>query len=422
MRKPLLIVIVVVLFLMPLSACRTGAREIDENLYVFSIGVDKGVSDKLRFTFQFPSLSGKQTQSGGGSSGTENRTGSDLATITIDCPTLYSGITMIYSSFSRRLDLTHTKYLIIAEDLARESIAPFMNGMSRNAEVRGTMWAIVCKGKASDFIKEMTPFAGASVPKSQELIMENAEFSALYDTVIYNQLAMDLKSRYTQGTATLAALNEFSSFKEEGEQTKEFKSEGDYSAGEQPRQSDNKFEFLGTAVFNGSTLVGELNGNETRALLMIRGEYEASSIVIQDPFDPKLRISSYVFEKKNPDIKITFHEGKVNIQVKVFLEGSLQNVQSAMNIEKAHMPEVEDAYKKFIKEKLDQTIKKCQELNCDVFDFGYKAAAQFWTIQDWEKYDWLSHFKDTQVTTEVEFIIRRTGTMIMTEEEKKTEG
>ncbi|NMA24325.1 MAG: Ger(x)C family spore germination protein, partial [Clostridiales bacterium] len=72
--------------------------------------------------------------------------------------------------------------------------------------------------------------------------------------------------------------------------------------------------------------------------------------------------------------------------------------------------------------KLDQTVKKCQELNCEVFDFGYKAARQFLTIQDWEKFDWLSSFKDAEVTTDVEFILRRTGTIIATEDEKKAGG
>jgi hypothetical protein len=54
--------------------------------------------------------------------------------------------------------------------------------------------------------------------------------------------------------------------------------------------------------------------------------------------------------------------------------------------------------------------------------FGYKAAEQFLTIQDWEKFDWLSSFKDAEVTTDVEFILRRTGTIIATEDEKKAGG
>ena len=188
-----------------------------------------------------------------------------------------------------------------------------------------------------------------------------------------------------------------------------------------PRKSENKFEFMGTALFNGATMVGELNGNETRSMLMLRGDFNSSQIAIPDPNDPNLRISAMVFQKKKPSINITFEEGRAKIHATVFLEGALQNVQSEGADYPDEMDKLDAAYQQFIKQKLDQTIRKCQELNVEVFDFGYKAARQFWTIQDWEKYDWLTNFKNAEVTTEVEFIMRRTGTLIATEEETKAE-
>ena len=227
MRRTAFIVIAA-LTLLSTSGCTTGAHEIDERAYVYTIGVDKGISDKLRFTFQFPALSGKQQQSGGGGGGSvsENRTGADLTTVTIDCPTIYTGISMVYSSYSRRLNFTHALYLIISDEVAKESVKPFINGMTRSAQVRRTMYVVVCKGKAMDFISELKPFAGSSVSKSLELLMQNAERSSLYETMTYNEFANRLKCIKCQTTATLAALNDSSSFKEDGRQTKEFVSEG----------------------------------------------------------------------------------------------------------------------------------------------------------------------------------------------------
>lgn len=419
MRKTMLLMLAAYM-LLTVSGCQTGAQELDELAYVYTIGVDKGVSDKLRFTFQFPTLSSRQNQ-GDGSQG-ETKTGGDTAIVTIDCPTIFSGVAMIYSSYSRRLNFTHTKYLVISEDLARESVEPFINGMTRSAEVRRTMYVIVCKGQAADFINEFKPFAGASVAKSQEMFMQNANHSELYESIYYNSFANRIKCTKCQATATLAALNDFSGFKEAGAQDQAFKSEGDYTAGEQPRSSENKFEFLGSALFNGATMVGTLNGNETRSMVMLRGKFHESQIVIPDPFDASLRMGALVFQEKQPRINITFNEGKAMIHATVYLEGTLQNVQNTAHVEKESKTRIEEAFEGFIKEKLDETIKKCQELNVEVFDFGYTASRQFWTIQDWEAYDWLSHFKDAEVTTEVEFIMRRTGTIIYTEDEKKAEG
>lgn len=420
MRKAVLTGIAVVFLIPLLSSCDTGARELDARSYVYTIGVDRGVSDLLRFTFQFPALSG-QSGKEGGSGSPKAKTGSDLSVITIDCATIYGGIELIYSSYSRRLDLTHAKFLIISEELARESVEPFINGMTRSSEIRRSMYVIVAKGTAMGFINEFKPFAGTSVAKSQEMFMENSEQSALYESVFYNSFANRLKCTKCQATATLAALNDFSNFKESGSRTEEFISEGDYYPGEMPRRSENKFEFLGTAIFSGGKMVGELSGNETRSMLLLRGTYKESQMVVPDPEDSSLRVGALVFQKHKPKIKITFEEGRPKIHAAVFLEGSLQNVQNTGIDDETRRTQLEEAFEEFIKEKLDQTVKKCQELNCEVFDFGYKAARQFWTIQDWEKFDWLSIFKNVEVTTEVQLIMRRTGTIIFTEADKKAE-
>lgn len=419
MRRVL--ILAAALLLLSSSACGTGARELDERSYVLTIGVDNGVADKFRYTFQFPTMSSSQGESGGGD-GPKSRTGSDLSTITIDCPTLQSGVTMLLSSYSRRLNFTHTIYLIVSEELARESVEPLINGITRSAEIRRTMNVIVVKGKASDFVNVFRPFAGTSVSKSQEIFMQNADQSSLYESVRYNTFADRVKCTKCQGTATLSAINDFSSFREDGRQEEGFKSEGDYYPGEVPRKSENKFEIMGSALFNGMTMVGELNGNETRSMLMLRGTFKESQIAVPDPEDPSLRISAVVFKKRAPDIKINFEDGRVKIHASVFLEGSLQSVHQAGTDEQARITMLEEAFERFIGEKLEQTIRKCQELNCEVFDFGYKAARQFLSIQDWEEFNWLSSFKDAEVTTNVEFILRRTGTIIATEDEKKAEG
>lgn len=40
------------------------------------------------------------------------------------------------------------------------------------------------------------------------------------------------------------------------------------------------------------------------------------------------------------------------------------------------------------------------------------AAMQFGTIQEFEKYNWDARYRDVQVIPQVEFTIRRTGTLL----------
>lgn len=420
MRRVILIISLCIFIITSLTAC-SGAKEIDDWAYVYTIGVEKGVSDKLRFTVQVPTFKG--AEGGGGQRASGPQQENEFSVISIDCPTLYAGVNMINTSLSKTLNFTHAKYIVISEDIAREGVEEFMNGMARNRQIRRIMYVIVAKGSASEFVNELKPVLGAAFPKIQENLMKQGNETGLFDNVLYGEFINDMKSTYRMPTAALAAINDFSSFKKSGSPSEGSKSAGDYYAGEIPRSGGNKFEFVGTALFDGDKMVGELNGDETRSLLMARGKFNNGSITIPDPKDPKRLITADVRQQKSPGIKIAFREGEPVINVKIFLEGDLQNVQSTIDYESEKLkPVLEDKFKAFIKDELDKTMDKCKGLNTDVFGFGEKAAMQFLTIQKWEEYNWIKHFKDAEVTTEVEFIIRRTGTMMKTNPTKTTEG
>ena len=60
------------------------------------------------------------------------------------------------------------------------------------------------------------------------------------------------------------------------------------------------------------------------------------------------------------------------------------------------LPVLENALERFIKTELNKILEKTQELNCDIFYFGHTAVKHFATIQEWEAYDWNSHYKDAK--------------------------
>lgn len=405
-----------------LSACY-DAREIDGWAYVYSIGVDKGVSDKLCFTFQIPSMKGGGgggVDNGGGSSSGEEKS---YTTISIESPTFFAGVNIVETSVSRAMNYMHSKFLIISEELAREGVEEFINGMIRSRQLRRIMYVIVVEGMARDFVKEFDPLLTTTISKVQEGAMNQKNETGFFIDTNYHDFLKNLKTTYRMPVAPMAAINKFDNFQNRVKPTEEFVSEGDYYAGETPRLGGNKFEFMGTALFDGDKMVGKLNGNETRALLMIRGEFDKGSIAIADPKSKKKRITIDTRKQKKPVIKLNFSNGKPVIHCKVFIEGDIQNLQSATGYESAKLKkELEDAFKKYIRGLLDKTVKKCQSLNVDAFGFGEKAVMHFLTIQEWEKYNWLEHFKDAEIVNEVEFTIRRTGTILKTNPSRESKG
>lgn len=128
--------------------------------------------------------------------------------------------------------------------------------------------------------------------------MDTHEDTGLYTDAFYHDFIMALKTTYRMPVAPLTALNDFSNYKESGTPPppEEFKGGDDYYAGELPRKGGNNFEFIGTALFDGDKMVGELTGIETRTLLMVRGEFSKASISVADPLDKKLRINIFTWK------------------------------------------------------------------------------------------------------------------------------
>ena len=60
----------------------------------------------------------------------------------------------------------HTKYIIISEDLAREGVERFINGMVRSRQIRRIAHIIIVKGKASKFVEEFKPLLTSAISKA----------------------------------------------------------------------------------------------------------------------------------------------------------------------------------------------------------------------------------------------------------------
>ena len=420
MRK-VIILLILGTFLLSLTACY-DAHEMDDMLYVVAIGVDKGISDKWRLTIQFPTMKegGGQTQSGSGGggqsqsgSGGDEQSGHSYASI--DVPSFFTGIDMLNASLPRKLNFSHTQIIVFSEELAEEGlIGEYIASLSRFYEIRRSAHVFVVKGNAIDFIKENKPVIGTTISKSFQVLAHASENIGFFPHTTLENFYEGLKSPYGQAISVMASVNDSKSFAEKGEPWgTQFKTGGDYFAGQLPRTGQNKIEVWGTALFNGDKMVGELNGDETRFLLMTRGEFKQGSFTMQDPKKPELIIPLDVRASKKPDIEVDCKGAKPVIRLKVQLDADLLAVQSMINYEQPELQSLlEQTFKKSVKEGITSLIKKCQDLNADVFHFGDYAAKNFLTIDAFESYDWNSHFKEAEVIVDVNFAIRRTGTQI----------
>lgn len=416
MHKVLCCILILLIISAQLSGCY-DARELEDLTYVFAIGIDRGISDKWRLTILFPAMDNKDgngSGSGGGSGSAESKNES-YEVVTIDAPAFFTALNMLNTSIPRELNFMHTKYLVISEELARSgTLGDYLAPIVRYRQVRRIINVAVSKGSAREFIKELSSVTGATLPKAMTTSMGKHELTGFFHDIDLNDFYNGMKSTYRAPVAALGGVNDFSSFKLSGKKWEGGnKTGGEYKAGEIPRLGGSKTEFMGCALFDGDTMVGELNGEETRLMLMGRGEFIRGFFNIPDPIEPSLSVPIDIRHARKPKIDITYKGDKPIINMRIQLEGDILAIQSRINYENEDLtPLLERAFEQHIKDGMDKLIAKCQALNLDVFQFGRTAIWQFGTIEEWESYNWLSHFKDSEITCEVKFSIRRTGGML----------
>ena len=410
MQKKLSLLITLICICCTFTSCY-DAREIDDEVYALAIGIDKGSTDRIRFTIEYPNY-----KSGGGSDSKDNKSktqegGSNIHII--ESPTILEGLEMFGMSVSRRVSLMHVKVLIISEEFAREGVNDIVTPLERYYENRGTMNVIVSKGSAENFIKENITNIGSSIAKSIELIIQQSYYSNSFPRERFLTFYRTMCTDYGQPIATYGGVNDFIRLLQSGKRSQGVAEKG-YLPGELAREGSIKREIVGAAVFNKDKMVGYLDSYEFGYLQLILGKYTNGDFSIEDKNAPGKAIVISLKNSRNTSVKTSFEDGKPVLYVDVKVEGDLEAIQSGIEYESIDYIEnlnkqVEDFLLKGMKKIVDKTQ---NEFRSDIFGFGRYIAGHFATIKEWEEYNWLEHYPEAKVNIKVEVNIRRTGVLI----------
>ena len=415
-------IILLVIVLVSMTACY-DAIEVDDMVHVIAIGIDKGAADKWRITLQYPTM--KSGVGGGQSQAGDGADQEEYSYVSVDAPSFFTGINMLNVSIPRKLNFMHAHIIVFSSELAKEGlIGECIDSLYRSREIRKTAHIFLSQGKAADLIKEIKPVIGSSIPKSFQLLVDESANTGFFPHVTIENFYESLNSTYRQAIIPMVAVNDMKSVPEsDAILSSEYKTGGDYTAGQIPRTGKNVIEMWGTAVFNGEKMIEELNGDETRYLLLIRGEFERGSFSFPDPQKPDSIISLDVRRSEMPHIRVRFEGATPIIELKVNLDADLLAVQSGINYAQPKLKAIlEETVNQQILDGIGKLISKYKDLNVDIFGFGDYAARNFLTIDEWEAYSWNNVFKESIVTIEVCFAIRRTGTQIKSDPTVDTEG
>ncbi|MCR4435855.1 MAG: Ger(x)C family spore germination protein [Clostridiales bacterium] len=415
-----------------LSGCYDG-KEIDDQTYVIAIGLDKGETNKLRMTLQYaiPLAMGSSGVSGGGGGGGGEGESKSIGSMTLECPSVYSGLNMVNNSVGKQVNLSHAKVMVFSEDLAKDGrMVMLTRAITRGKEFRPNMVVAVSRGSAEDYLKSIKPRQEADPSKYYELKFSGYKYTGFIDQTQLHDFFIKEESTGAQAVAALVGVNTKNSTKEfsVGESSAPQKNrpvpfEGDYLAGNLPKVGDIKGEAMGLAVFNGPKMVGELDGEESTHYLMVTGKYGHAYVTFPDPIKKDFYIVVNLKQSRRPTYKIKLVDGKPNIKVEIKLEADYMSIQSGINYESEYNDIFERSAEKYLEEGIKRLLNRTSaEFHSDIFGFGNQYKSRFLTWDQWKNFQWLDRYKNSTFEVAVDVKVRRTGLTIRNAPIQGSEG
>ena len=307
-----------------------------------------------------------------------------------------------FATFSPRfIFCAHSRFVIFGEETARQGVEPLLDFFERNREPRLTSNFLVVKGMtAAEFLKsefEMVPLP----PEGGMGVIQNVTARL--------------------GTAVNVNINDFLIMLEEEGVEPVAGSFVTIPKGPVPPEGELKREEIarspalrGAAAFKGDQLVGWLSPAETRGLQWTLGKVESTSLLVENPADIANLIGVEVI-RANSSVTPSMVNGKPHLQIKVELEGNIEDAQGFFDPKKEPLllKRIEKRMAGVIEKEIKAVLHRCQqELNTDIFGFG--AAFHRSLPREWKelKKHWDTEFPQLEVSLDVKTHIRLSGLIV----------
>ena len=410
-NRILCLLLSIVLCMTILSGCYDN-NEIEDLAYVIAIGIDEGDSNNFNLTFQ---TAVPKSIAGGGSSGGGGGGQSTVIT-SFKTDNFLSGLKKANQYLNRKINLSHTKIIVVSEDLAKKGVTAFLNGLQKNIEIRPDVNIIVSSDGAKKYLESIESKLSTNPAKYYALLFKSYETDFLVPDTQLEDYLYRAKNYTTQPVAIYTGIdkdiNEASKPSSGGEGSE---SNGDSKkSGEESKKSGESekkpMSIEGLAVFQMDKMVGQLDSKESTLFALLTGS-KNKNIEVVDPFNSKFNVLGNVTKENTSTTKVKIDKGKPKIYINLKLNVDVKAVQSDNDYndpEKAAKLKV--AYEDYLNNGLKALLEKATgKFRSDIFGFGRLAKQSFLTKDEWEKAKWQEIFPLSEYYLNVDVEIMRQG-------------
>ena len=386
-RKFLIFIIILVLLLLTFFGMNS-INAIDNLAYVVSMGFDIKDSGKLELSFQIAIPSGSS-----GSSSSDSSQSSDSIINSVECNTLESGINLVNSYLGKKLNLSHCKAIVFSEEIAAKGIGEYLYTLVNNIEIRPTCNVIISRCNAKYFLNNSKPMLEQLFSKYYEVSSTSERSTGYTSDTTLQEFFSSMTDTFGEAYAILGSVND--GINTGSDAGTSGNTDNENISSETPIDTQKNIETLGVAVFKGDKLVGELNGLESIAQLIIKNDLKDATLSIPSPFESTNFIDLYI-EKSKSNSKVNLPNGSPYISSNIEISARIISMSDDYKYLDEQTIEVVEQYassyvKAFISDFLYKTAK---EFKSDIAGFGRYAVTKFTTWNDWKDYNWLENYQN----------------------------
>ncbi|MED1723166.1 Ger(x)C family spore germination protein [Brevibacillus parabrevis] len=316
---------------------------------------------------------------------------------TMSGATVFEALRKMTTISPRKIYMSHTRMLILGEELAREGIAPVLDFVSRDHEFRTDFYIAVARGTtAHNILKVITPLEQIPANEMFASLETSSKAWAPTAAITLDQLIADLTNKGKQAVLTGIKLT---GSPEEGDQRKNV----------EQIDSNVLLQYTTLAAFRGDKLIGWLNEKDSKAYNYITGNVKSTAGSL--PCKGGGRLTMEIM-KSNSKVKAILKNGKPEIMVDIHLENDIGEVQCKIDLTKMEtIEEIQKEAEKGLVATGMRAVAYAKQHEVDIFGFGDVIHRQYPKVWKQLEKNWNKEFAKLPVHIKAEVKIRRLGTI-----------
>lgn len=204
-RKFLIIVLIIVIVSFSFSNY-SSVNTIDDSAYVIGMGLDSSSNGKIKLSLQIAI----PTSSSSGKSSSSQQSASSMVN-TVECISIYSGINLVNSYISKKLNLSYCKVAVFSEEFASNGISEYISTLINDIELRPTCHLVISRCEAKYFLENSKPMLEDLSSKYYEIETSSEKNTGYTKAVTILDFYNSYYDTFSEPYAILGSINETNS-------------------------------------------------------------------------------------------------------------------------------------------------------------------------------------------------------------------